>query len=140
MKRYLFCLLVLLVCTSSFAQTKLIDEFPALMKARNADIVGYMKTHTAPTMTFIAGHDGSFQNRDWLLGLLSGQKSNTADVTNLSIQQSGDLGVATGVSTMTAVAADGKTGIYKDAFTYTLRWIDGKWMFTNIQHTKIDYK
>ncbi|QHV95736.1 hypothetical protein [Spirosoma endbachense] len=48
--------------------------------------------------------------------------------------------MATGVSSMTAVAADGKTGIYKDAFTNTLRCLDGKWMFTNSQHPKIDYQ
>lgn len=138
--------LLLLLLTSAttvttFAQTKLMDEFPAMMKARNADAAGWLKAHTTPDMVFIAGHDGSIQNKDWLMGLFKNQKSQKADISNLKIQQVADLAVATGISSIEAVSLDGsKTSTYKDAFTYTLRWIDGRWMFTNLHHTKIDYK
>ena len=80
-------------------------------------------------------------NEDWLMGLFKNQKSQKADITDLNIQQVGDLAVATGISTITAPALDGgKTSTYKDAFTYTLRWINKQWMFTNLHHTKIEYK
>jgi ketosteroid isomerase-like protein len=140
MKAFLL-LLLLLTSATTFAQTKLMDEFPAMMKARNTDAAGWIKEHTTPDMVFIAGHDGSLHNKEWMLGLFKSQKSHKADISNLAIQQVGDLAVATGVSTIEAVQLDGdKTNTYKDAFTYTLRWIDGRWMFTNLHHTKIEYK
>jgi ketosteroid isomerase-like protein len=126
---------------STFAQTKVADEYTAMMQARNTDAVSFFQTRTTPDLTFITGHDGTVQNKEWLMGLLKGQKSHKADITNLKIQQAGDLAVATGISTITAVSLDGaKTGTYKDAFTYIMRWIEGKWMFTNLHHTRIEYK
>ena len=140
MKTNLVTLALLLINAGSFAQTNLMDEFPAIIKARNVDAKAFFQARTTPDMVFIAGHDGSMQNKDWLLGLFKNQKSQTADITNLKIQQTGDLAVATGISTITAVALDGrKTSTYKDAFTYTLRWISGQWMFTNLHHTKLEY-
>jgi ketosteroid isomerase-like protein len=63
------------------------------------------------------------------------------EITNLNIQQAGNLAVATGISSTTALPLDGsQTNVYKDAFTYTLRCIGGNWLFTNLHHTKIDYK
>ncbi|NIJ55486.1 nuclear transport factor 2 family protein [Dyadobacter arcticus] len=147
MKTQTITLALLLMKTVSFAQTNLLDEFPAMMKARNADPINWLHTHTTPDMTFIAGHDGSLQNKDWMMGLLKSQKSHQTEITNLKVHQAGDLAVATGISTITIVALDGgKTSTYKDAFTYTLRWMkEGldsvpKWMMTNIHHTKIEYK
>ena len=141
MKASFVLFLLMLTSTISFAQTKLMDEFPAMMKARNADAAGWLGAHTTPDMVFIAGHDGSVQNKDWMLGLFKSQKSQKADISNLKIQQVGDLAVATGISTVETVPLDGsKTNIYKDAFTYTLRWMDGRWMLTNLHHTKIEYK
>lgn len=142
----LFTLALLLMSAGAMAQTKLADEFPTIMKARNADPEGWLRAHTTTNMTFIAGHDGSLQNKDWMMGLFKTQKSQNAEITNLNIQQAGDLAVATGISTITAVSLDGsKTNTYKDAFTYTLRWLNnngstGRWMFTNLHHTKLEYK
>ena len=141
MKAKFFTLALLLISVATFAQTKLVDEFPAMLKARNADAAAYLQTHTTPDMTFIAGHDGSLQNKDWMMSLFKNQKSQAATLSDVKIQQSGDLAVATGISTIVATSLDGsKTNTYKDAFTYTLRWIGGQWMFTNFQHTKIEYK
>ena len=146
MKTQTITLAMLLMSAVTMAQTNLLDEFPAMMKARNADPIGWLHTHTAPDVTFIAGHDGSLQNKDWMMGLLKSQKSQQAEITNLKVEQAGDLAVATGISTLTTVALEGgKTSTYKDAFTYTLRWMKGhdpvpKWMLTNVHHTKIDYK
>ncbi|UFH53217.1 nuclear transport factor 2 family protein [Spirosoma sp. KNUC1025] len=140
MKTQSFTFLLLFVSVVAAAQTKLADEFPAMVKARNADALGYLRAHTTPDMVFVAGHDGSVHNKEWLMNLLTGQKSHTVDISDLKIQQVNDLAVATGISALTAVSKEGKTGYYKDAFTYTLRWIDGQWMLTNIHHTKIDYK
>ena len=141
MKTNLVTLALLLMSAGAMAQTNLTDEFSAIMKARNADAKAFFEARTTPDMVFIAGHDGSMQNKDWLLGLFKNQKSQTADITNLKIQQTGDLAVATGISTITAVALDGsKTSTYKDAFTYTMRWISGQWLFTNLHHTKLEYK
>ncbi len=140
MKTKILTLALLLLSAGAFAQTKLADEFPAMMKARNADSEAWLRTHTTPDMTFIAGHDGSLQNKDYLMGLFKNQKSQNAEITNLKIQQVGDLAVATGISTIMAVSLDGsKTNTYKDAFTYTLRWLNnngstGRWMFTNLHH------
>lgn len=146
MKTNLLTLALLLTSLATFAQTNLLDEFSTMMKARNADAEGWLRTHTTPDLTFIAGHDGSVQNKDWMMGLFKTQKSQQAEITNLKVQQAGDLAVATGVSTVTTVALDGgKTSTYKDAFTYTFRWMKGQdsvlqWMLTNVHHTKIDYK
>jgi hypothetical protein len=141
MKTPLFLLALLLMSAGAFAQTNLMDEFPALMKARNADAVTFFQARLAPDVAFIAGHDGSLKNKDYTMGLFKNQKSQTAEITNLNIQQAGDLAVATGISTITAIALDGsKTSTYKDAFTYTLRWTNGQWLFTNLHHTKIEYK
>jgi ketosteroid isomerase-like protein len=141
MKTTFSLLALLLISAGAFAQTNLTDEFPAIMKARNADAKAFFEARTTPDMVFIAGHDGSVQNKDWLMGLFKTQKSQTAEITNLNIQQTGDLAVATGISTITAIALDGgKTSTYKDAFTYTLRWMNGQWMFTNLHHTKIEYR
>ncbi len=133
-------LALLLITVASFAQTKLVDEMPAIMKARNADSEGWLQSHTTPDLTFIGGHDGSLHNKDWMMSLFKTQKSQNADLTNVNVQQAGDLAVATGISTIKTVSLDGsKAGMYKDAFTYTFRWIDSKWMITNIHHTKIEY-
>lgn len=140
MKNLLFTLALLVMAVSAFAQTQLADEWPAMTKARNADNNGWLQTHTTPNMTFIAGNDGSLQNKDWMMGLFKNQKSHKVDFANVKIQQVGDLGVATGISTIVIETLDGKKQSYKDAFTYTLRWYDGKWMFTNFHHTKIEYK
>lgn len=140
MKRQLILSALLLTGTAAFAQTKVADEYPAMMQARNADGAAFFQTRTTPDVVFIAGHDGSTQNKDWLMGLFKNQKSQKADITDLKIQQAGDLAVATGISTITVVSNEGKTGVYKDAFTYIMRWIGGQWMFTNLHHTKIDYK
>jgi ketosteroid isomerase-like protein len=140
MKTKLFTLALLLMSAATFAQTNLTDEFPAIMKARNADAQAFFQARTTPDMAFIAGHDGSVQNKDWLMSLFKTQKSQTAEITNLKIQQAGDLAVATGISNLTVELLDGKKQTYKDAFTYTLRWINGQWMFTNLHHTKIEYK
>ena len=140
MKTPISLLVLLLISAGAFAQTSLRDEWEKMHQARNADVVGFMQERTTPNLTFIAGHDGSVQNKDWLMSLLKNQKSHKTDITNLTIQQAGDLAVATGVSTLNAEFLDGKKGIYKDAFTYTLRWIQDKWMITNIHHTKVDYK
>jgi hypothetical protein len=51
--------LVLLLNRVSFAQTKLTDEYPAMMQARNADAAAFFQTRTSPDVVFIAGHDGS---------------------------------------------------------------------------------
>jgi ketosteroid isomerase-like protein len=123
------------------APTSLMSEFPALMKARNADAKAFFETRLAPDVAFVAGHDGSLQNKDYVMSLFKAQKQQSAELTNLKIQQVGDLAVATGVSTVTAVSLDGsKTSTYKDAFTYTLRWINNQWLFTNLHHAKIEYK
>ncbi len=140
MKRTSFTLALLLIGATGFAQTKLVDEFPAMMKARSADNKGWIQAHTTPDMTFIAGHDGSVQNKDWLMDLFQNQKSHVADLTNVKIQQSGDLAVATGISNLDIETLDGKKQSYKDAFTYTLRWLNGQWMLTNMHHTKMEYK
>ncbi|MCY7358753.1 MAG: nuclear transport factor 2 family protein [Rudanella sp.] len=122
------------------APTSLLAEFPAMMKARNANPTAFFEERAAPDLAFIAGHDGSVQNKDWLLGLFKNQKSHIADLTNLKIQQVGDLAVVTGISNLAVEFLDGKKQSYKDAFTYTLRWLNGRWMFTNLHHTKIEYK
>jgi ketosteroid isomerase-like protein len=141
MKTPLLFLALLLISTATFAQTKLVDEFPALIKARNADAETFFRTRLAPNVVFIAGHDGSLQNKDYVMSRFKVQKQQTAEVTNLNIQQAGDLAVATGISSTTAMSLDGsKINTYKDAFTYTLRWQNGMWLFTNLHHTKIDYK
>ncbi|WP_020605917.1 nuclear transport factor 2 family protein [Spirosoma spitsbergense] len=121
------------------APTNLLAEFLAMMKARNADPEGWLRTHTTPDLAFIGGHDGSLQNKDWMLGLFKTQKSQTADLTDVKVQQVGDLAISTGISTIKAVGLDGSSHLYKDAFTYTHRWINGQWMITNVHHTKIDY-
>lgn len=120
--------------------TDLLAEFPAMMRARNADTKGWLDAHTTPDMTFIAGHDGSLQNKEWMLGLFAQQKSQNAEITNLKVKQASDLAVATGISTIKAVGNDGSNHIYKDAFTYTFRWLNAQWMLTDIQHTPIEYK
>ncbi len=146
MKTNLFTLALLLMSAGAMAQTKLADEWSAMLQARNTDVKAFFQARTTPDMTFIAGNDGSLQNKDWLMGLLKNQKSHHADLTNVKIQQVGDLAVVTGLSTLEAVLMDGKKlGPYTDAFTYTLRWLDGngstgQWMFTNFHHTKIEYK
>ena len=140
MKTQLFAFVLLLIAAGAFAQTSLADEWPALLKARNANPTAFFQERATPDLAFIAGHDGSVQNKDWLLGLLKNQKSHTATLINLKIQQAGDLAVATGISDLLVELQDGKKGTYKDAFTYTMRWINGKWMFTNLHHTKIEYK
>jgi len=141
MKNSLFTLALLLISAVAFAQTNLADEWPAMQQARNADVKAFFQARTTPDMTFIAGHDGSLQNKEWLMGLFKNQKSQHAELTNVKIQQVGDLAVVTGLSTIEAILMDGrKPGPYKDAFTYTLRWLDGRWMFTNFHHTKIEYK
>lgn len=140
MKTPVLVLALLFISAATFAQTKLVDEFPALIKARNADAETFFRTRLAPDVTFIAGHDGSLRNKDYVISVSKAQKSQTAEITNLNIQQAGDLAIATGVSTVKSVLPDGKTGIYKDAFTYTLRWQSGMWLFTNLHHTKMEYK
>jgi ketosteroid isomerase-like protein len=122
------------------APTNLLAEFPAMMKARNADPEGWLRTHTTPDLVFIGGHDGSLQNKDWMMNLFKTQKSQNAELTSVTVQQAGDLAVATGVSTIKTVSTDGsKTSTYKDAFTYTFRWMNSQWMISNVHHTKIDY-
>ena len=140
MKTQIILVALLLLGTATFAQTKLADEFPAMLKARNSDVISYFQTNSTPGLIFIAGNDGSIQNKEWLMNLLRNNKNQTTEIANLNIQQAGDLAVATGVSTIKVVSNEGKTSVYKDAFTYTMRWIGGQWMFTNIHHTKIDYK
>ncbi|GAA4398019.1 hypothetical protein GCM10023187_08090 [Nibrella viscosa] len=132
--------LFLLLSVAAVAQTNLADEFPAMMKARNLDNKAWLQAHTTPDMAFIGGHDGLVHDKDWMLGHFKNQKSHTADLTNVKIQQVGDLAVATGISTLSIETLEGKKQSYKDAFTYTLRWIGGKWMITNLHHTKIDYQ
>lgn len=140
MKTKLLTIILLLMTGSAFAQTKLADEWPALLQARNADVKGFFQARTTPDMTFISGDNGSVQNKDWLLGLFKNQKSQVADLTNVKIQQVGDLAVATGISSINFETLDGQKHTYKDAFTYTLRWINSQWMLTNFHHTKIEYK
>ncbi len=140
MKTNLFTLALLLISAASFAQTNLLTEFPTIMKARNADPKGWLDAHTTPDMTFIAGHDGSLQNKEWMMGLFAQQKSQTSEVTNLKVKQAADLAVATGISTIKAVGNDGSDHVYNDAFTYTFRWLGEKWMITDVQHTMIEYK
>lgn len=140
MKTKLFTLVLLLMSAGAFAQTNLLTEFPAMMKARNANPKGWIDAYTTPDMTFIAGHDGSLQNKEWMMGLFAQQKSQNAEITNLKVRQASDLAVATGISTIKAVGNDGSDHVYKDAFTYTFRWIGEKWMITDVQHTMIEYK
>lgn len=141
MKTKCLAFALLLLSAATFAQTKLADELPALVQARNANAQTFFQERLTPDVVFIAGHDGSSQNKDYLMGLFKNQKSQTAALSDVKIQQSGDLAVATGISTIVASSLDGsKTNTYKDAFTYTLRWIGGKWMFTNLHHTKLEYK
>ena len=140
MKTKLFTLALLLISAGSFAQTNLMDEFPAIMEARNADAKAFFEARTTSDMVFIAGHNGSVQNKDYVMSLFKNQKSQTAEMADMKIQQAGDLAVATGISTIMAIGLDGKTGTYKDAFTYTFRWMAGRWMLTNMHHTKIEYK
>ena len=120
--------------------TQLADEWPAMLQARNEDVKAFFQDRATPDMTFIAGHDGKVYNKDWLLNLLKNQKSHHTELTDVKIQQVGDLAIATGINTHTVEFLDGKKQSYKDAFTSTLRWIDGKWKFTNLHHTKIEYK
>lgn len=140
MKTILLFIALSLTSAASFAQTQLVDEYPAIMKARNADAKAFFEARSTPDMVFIAGHNGSVQNKDYVMGLFKNQKSQTAEMADLKIQQAGDLAVATGISTITAIGLDGKTGTYKDAFTYTFRWMTGVWMLTNMHHTKMEYK
>jgi ketosteroid isomerase-like protein len=144
MKTNLIFPALLLFSASVFAQTNLVDEFPAMIKARNDDAESFFRTRLAPNVTFIAGHNGSLHNKNYVMSLFKAQKQQSAEITNLNIQQVGDLAVVTGISTVNSVFPNGKTGTYKDAFTYTLRWQNGdgaapRWLFTNLHHTKIEY-
>ena len=85
MKTNLLTLALLLMSAGCFAQTSLLAEFPAMMKARNADTENWLRTHTTPDLAFIAGHDGSLQNKDWMMGLFKTHKSLTADLANLKV-------------------------------------------------------
>lgn len=89
MKTTLLSLALLLFSTASFAQTKLADEYPAMMQARNADAAAFFQPRTTPDLVFIAGHDGSTHDKDWLMGLFKNQKSQKADITDLKTQRSG---------------------------------------------------
>ena len=145
MKIKLLTLALLLISAATFAQTKLADEFPAMIKARNADAEVFFRTRLAPDVAFIAGHDGLLRNKNYVIGVSKAQKQQTAEITNLNIRQAGDLAIATGISTVKSVFPDGRTGTYKDAFTYTLRWQNGdgaapRWLFTDLHHTKIEYQ
>ena len=61
MKTPFLSLALLLLSAASFAQTKLADEYPALMQTRNADAAAFFQARTTPDVVFIAGHDGSRQ-------------------------------------------------------------------------------
>lgn len=96
----------------------------------------YVQKNCAPDFVFITGHSGEFRNLDQTVAMFSEDKSNPNYQNEIKkIVESGDVAVVTGIS----VNPQPNT-IYKDAYTYTFRKINGEWKWAIAQHTKIDYK
>lgn len=89
-----------------------------------------------PDFIFITGHSGEFINFNQMLALFSDDKGNPNYQNEIKkIIQSGDVAVVAGISVNPQ-----PNMIYKDAFTYTFRKINGEWKWVMAHHTKIDYK
>ena len=96
----------------------------------------YMKKTCTPDFIFIAGHSGEFRNLDQTLAIFSDDKGNPNYQAEIKkIMESGDMTVVSGISENPQPKM-----IYKDAFTYTFRKINGEWKWLMAHHTKIDYK
>lgn len=96
----------------------------------------YIQKTCTPDFIFITGHSGDFINFDQMVALFSDDKGNPNYQNEVKkIIESGDMAVVSGIS----VNPQPKT-IYKDAYTYTFRKINGEWKWVMAHHTKIDYK
>jgi Domain of unknown function (DUF4440) len=97
---------------------------------------GFIQKNCTPDFIFITGHSGEFRNYDQMVAIFSEDKTipeYQADIKKMV--ESGDMAVVSGISTNPQ-----PNMIYKDAFTYTYRKIQGQWKWVMAHHTKIDYK
>lgn len=96
----------------------------------------YIQKTCTPDFIFITGHSGEFRNLDQTIAIFSDDKGNPTYENEIKkIIESGDIAVVAGIS-----VNHQPNMIYKDAYSYTFRKINGEWKWVMAHHTKIDYK
>lgn len=136
MKNPLVLLALLLVNSSAFAQT-LEQTFRNLLAEFKANPYAYIQANYAPSLRFIAGHNGEFRTKDRMIAPTT--KVEDIQATNLKFFESSDLAVVSGINITRYAVPNGQPATYKDAFTYTFQKVSGKWKHVAMQHTKLDY-
>lgn len=116
------------------------QSFESFYKKGIEDFKTNPKSYIQKTCTsdfiFIKGHNGNFINFDQMVALFSEDKSIPKYQVDIKkMVESGDMAVVSGISINPQ-----PNMIYKDAFTYTYRKIQGEWKWEMAHHTKIDYK
>ena len=96
----------------------------------------YLQKVCSPDFIFITGHSGEFRNFDQSIVMFSDDRV-TVNYQNeiKKVVVSGEVAVVSGISVHPQ-----PNMIYKDAYTYTFRKMNGEWKWIMAHHTKIDYK
>ena len=134
-------ILTLLICSRlivyaqvSFTEAKCTE----LLRYLEKDPVSFFKNETDPGFTFTNGNGKLITLQELINIYVNNTFNNRREVSNLSVRQVGDVGIATGLLTQTSTAKNAPKEVpyvYKGAFTYTFIQKNGKWWMTSAQHS-----
>ena len=110
--------------------------FAAIMQSFQKDLVGYLKTNTAPDYTFTS--NGQVMDAKTLIKRLEAYTVTSWLTSNVKVRQYGTTAFVTGtVKAIYTSKADGSTIANADLFSYTLAYQGGKWLLLGGQHSDI---
>ena len=110
--------------------------FGEVIQSFKKDIIGYLKSNTAPDYTFTS--NGAVVDAKALIKRFETLKVTNWTVSNLKVRQYGTAAFATGtVNHIYTSKVDGSMLNYTDLFSYTFAYKDGKWLCLGGQHSDV---
>ena len=135
MKSLTFTLVLSAFSLLATAQTFDEKSFADVIQSFKTDIIGYLKTNTAPDYTFT--YNGAVVDAKALITRFETNKVSNWTVTNLKVRQYGTAAFATGTVNHVYSKVDGSTLNFTDLFSYTFAYQGGKWLCLGGQHSDV---
>ena len=136
MKNLTFTLLFSAFSLLATAQTFDEKSFDEVIQSFKKDLVGYLKSNTAPDYTFTS--NGQVVDANALIKRLESYKVNSWLTSNVKVRQYGTAAFVTGTAKHNYTSkADGSTLANADLFSYTFAYQGGKWLLLGGQHSDV---
>jgi hypothetical protein len=128
----LFSALSLLATAQTFDE----KTFGDVIQSYQKDLVGYLKTNTAPDYTFTS--NGQVLDAKAFIKRFEAYKVTTFETSNVKVRQYGTAAFVTGTAHHVYTSkTDGSTRDYTALFSYTFAYQGGKWLILGGQHSDI---